>query len=212
MKSVVNSQPCAVQHNPLHQALTSSKSPLATATLTAFVCWSLHPTLLFLQHCNQWNLHFILHLLEVPCHRFESLTYTIESSCTYDQRYTSHHTSNTIPSSSLSLSAYAMIGSEELSSIAHDWKRRRWEQILFHSLLIFFLLHLVDTIGWFTLDVICPKGLLSGWYFETDKRIALKWWLTKYLIKVFPVWCGLRFRCPFPLHAIARSEASELRR
>lgn len=89
--------------------------------------------------------------------------------------------------------------SEELSSTVHDWDRRRWEQILFHSLLIFFLLHLVDTIGWFTLLVICPKGLLSGWYFSTDKRIVLKWWLTKYLVLVFPVWCGLRFRCPFAL-------------
>lgn len=94
-------------------------------------------------------------------------------------------------SSSIELSAYAMIGSEELFSTAHDWDKRKWEEILFHSLLIFFLLHLVDTIGWFTLLVICPKGLLSGWYFSTDKRIALKWWLTKYLILVFPVWCGL---------------------
>lgn len=89
--------------------------------------------------------------------------------------------------------------SEELSSTAHDWDRRRWEQSLFHSLLIFFLLHLVDTIGGLTLLVICPKGWLSGWYFSRDKRIVLKWWLTKDLVLVFPVWCGLRFRCLFAL-------------
>lgn len=57
-------------------------------------------------------------------------------------------------SSFIELSAFAMIGLKELFATAMIETSVHEKKFFFHSLLIFLLLHLVDTIGWFTLLVL----------------------------------------------------------